>query len=105
MKKYLKPFILITIFLFIGLYFFYTGGYAESKIRKEKELMEQMILKYEEDLANGIDVSKEDYSIKNPDYSNTFTNTSLRLSEKICNMVDNGIKFVFKKINDMVIDD
>ena len=105
MKKFLKPFILIVIFSFLGLYFFYSSGYAESKIRKEKELMEQMILQYEEDLANGIDVSEEDYTIKNPDYSNTFTNTSLRLSEKICNMVDNGIKFVFKMINDMVIDE
>lgn len=102
MKKYLKPIILVIIFSFLGLYFFYTGTYSEAKIRKEKELMEQMILKYEEDLANGIDVSKEDYTITKPDYSNSFTKTSLKLSEKICNMVDNGIKFIFKKINNMV---
>lgn len=102
MKKYIKPFILIVIFCFIGLYFFYTGGYAESKVRKEKELMEQMILKYEEDLKNGVDVSKEDYTIKDPDYSNIYTNTSLKVSEKIKDLIDGGIKFFFKKLNNMV---
>ena len=102
MKKYIKPLILIVIFCFLGLYFFYNGGYAESKIRKEKELMEQMILKYEEDLKNGVDVSKEDYTIEKPDYSNVYTNTSLKVSEKIKDLIDGGIKFFFKKLSDMV---
>ena len=102
MKKVIKPLILIIIFLFLGLYFFYNESYAENKIRKEKELMEEMILKYEEDLKNGIDVSKEDYTIKKKDYSNTYTDASLKLSEKICDFVDGSIKFIFKKINDMV---
>lgn len=102
MKKILKPMLLIVIFCFLGLYFFYNGGYAESKIRKEKELMEEMILKYEEDLANGVDVTKEDYTIENPDYSNVYTNTSLKLSEKISDFIDNSIKFIFRKVNEMV---
>ena len=102
MKKFLKPLVLIIIFSFLGLYFFYTSGYAENKIRTEKELMEQMILKYEEDLANGVDVSKEDYSIKKADYSNIYIDTSLKVSEKVCNLIDNSIKFLFRKVNDMV---
>lgn len=102
MKKYLKPGFLILIILYLGLYFFYTNGYSEQQVRKEKELMEEMILKYEEDLANGIDVSKEDYVIKKPDYSNQFTSSSLKISKKICNLIDNSVKYVFKKVNDMV---
>jgi len=65
-------------------------------------LMEQMVLKYEKDLEAGIDVSKEDYIIEKPDYSNIYTKTSLRLSEKICDLIDGSIKYVFKKINNMV---
>ena len=105
MKKLIKPLILVFIFSFLGLYFFYTNGYAENKIRQEKELMEQMILKYEEDLENGIDVSKEDYVIKKPDYSNVYTKTSLKLSEKVCDIIDGSIKFIFKKINNMVTEE
>jgi len=102
MKKLIKPLILVFILSFLGLYFFYNNGYAENKIRKEKELMEQMVLKYEKDLEAGIDVSKEDYIIEKPDYSNIYTKTSLRLSEKICDLIDGSIKYVFKKINNMV---
>ena len=64
--------------------------------------MEQMILKYEEDLKNGIDVTKENYDIKKPDYSNKYTNTTLKVSEKIKNLIDGSIKFIFKKMNGMV---
>lgn len=102
MKKFLKPLVLIIIFSFLALYFFYTSGYSENKIRKEKELMEQMILKYEEDLKNGVDVSKENYVIQKPDYSNNFTNTTLRLSEKVCDIIDQSIKYLFKKMSNMV---
>ena len=102
MKKFLKPLVLIIIFSFLVLYFFYTSGYSENKIRKEKELMEQMILKYEEDLKNGVDVSKENYVIQKPDYSNNFTNTTLRLSEKVCDIIDQSIKYLFKKMSNMV---
>jgi len=64
-----------------------------------------MILEYEEDLKNGVDVSKKDYTIEKADYSNVYTNTSLKISEKIRNVIDSGIKFVFRKLNNMVSDE
>lgn len=102
LKKVIKPLIFIIIFSFLGLYFFYSNGYAENRIREEQELMEQMILKYEEDLQKGIDISKENYEIKKPNYSNRYTRTSLKLSDKIKKMIDGGVKFIFKKMNGMV---
>lgn len=102
MKKYIKPIFLIIVFSYLGLYFFYSSSYQESLIRKEKELMEEMVLKYEEDLANGKDVSKEDYIIKQPDYSNIYTNTTLKLSSKITSFIDGAIKFLFRKLSEMV---
>ena len=102
MKKFIKPFILIIIFCYLGLYFVYSNGYYESKIRKEQELMEQMVLKYEEDLKNGVDVSKNNYSIIKPDYSNNYSKTTLKISKKIEHLIDGSIKFLFKKLNRLV---
>lgn len=80
----------------------YENGYYE-RINGEKALMtEEMIMKYEEDLANGVDVTKEDYSIKKNDYANLYTRTSLKVSNKVEDTIDSVIKFFFRKLNDMV---
>ena len=102
MKKIVKPIILIMIFLFLGLYFFYNNGYEESIIKKEQRLVEEKIKEYEDDLKNGINVTEKDYSIEKPNYSNDYTNINLKIGEAIENILSNSIKFVFRKMNDMV---
>ena len=88
--------------IFLLLYVSYENGYYE-RINGEKALMtEEMIMKYEEDLANGVDVTKEDYSIKKNDYANLYTKTSLKVSGKFEDTIDSVIKFFFKKLNDLV---
>lgn len=65
-------------------------------------MTEEMIMKYEEDLANGVDVTKESYVIENNDYTNVYTRTSLDISKKFEKVIDSTIKFLFRKLNDMV---
>ena len=101
-KRFIKGFILVIIFVYLILFFSYQNGYYELLNKKKTELTEEMILKYEEDLKNGLDVTKEDYSIKDVDYSNTCTKASLKISMRIENIIDGGIKTIFKKINKMV---
>lgn len=102
MKKTIKFTFIGLLGIFLLLFISYENGYYE-RINSEKALMtEEMILKYEEDLANGVDVSKEDYSIKKNDYTNLYTRTSLKVSSKVEDTIDSVIKFFFKKINDMV---
>lgn len=101
-KKMLKPLALVIVFSFLGLYIFYNNGYYDNRVRKEKEEMERMVLKYEEDLKNGVDVSLNDYSVKKADYSNNFTKLTLKISKKIEDGLKYSIKFIFKKINNMV---
>ena len=102
MNKAIKFTFLGLLGIFLLLFVSYENGYYE-RINGEKALMtEEMIMKYEEDLANGIDVTKEDYSIKKNDYANLYTRTSLKVSNKVEDTIDSVIKFIFKKLNDMV---
>jgi len=102
MNKVFKFCFLALLGIFLLLFVSYENGYYE-RINGEKALMtEEMIMKYEEDLANGVDVTKEDYSIKKNDYANLYTKTSLKVSGKFEDTIDSVIKFFFKKLNDLV---
>ena len=102
MKKGLKIGFCVIVLLYLILYISYENGYYE-RINQEKTLMtEEMILKYEEDLANGVDVSQEDYIVERNNYANIYTRMSLKVSQKFENIVDSAIKFLFKKINEAV---
>ena len=102
MKKMVKYGFLGLVVLYLILYVSYENGYYE-RLNGEKALMtEEMIMKYEEDLANGVDVTKESYVIENNDYTNVYTRTSLDISKKFEKVIDLTIKFLFRKLNDMV---
>lgn len=102
MKKVLKIGSLLVVVLYLILYVSYQNGYYERLNQTKKVMTDEMILKYEEDLKNGIDVTKNDYTVNDHDYSNIYTKTSLKAASKIEHLIDKSIKFVFKKINDMV---
>lgn len=102
MKKMVKYGFIGLVVLYLILYVSYENGYYE-RLNAEKTLMtEEMIMKYEEDLANGVDVTKESYVIENNDYTNVYTRTSLDISKKFEKVIDSTIKFLFRKLNDMV---
>ena len=102
MKKVFK----ITLFLLIGAYFVlyisYRNGYIERKNHEKTILTDEMIMKYEEDLKNGVDVSKIDYIIEENNYSNFYTNMNLKIANRIEKGFDNVIKYIFRKINNIV---
>lgn len=104
LKKIIKPFIITIILIYLGLYLFYINGYNDTLVRREKELMEEAVLKYEDDLKNGVDVSKYDYLVDNNKYDNVYTNFILKSSSKVENIIDTSIKFIFRKINNVVND-
>lgn len=102
MKKMVKYGFIGLVVLYLILYVSYENGYYE-RLNAEKALMtEEMIMKYEKDLANGVDVTKESYVIENNDYTNVYTRTSLDISKKFEKVIDSTIKFLFRKLNDMV---
>lgn len=65
-------------------------------------LTNQMIEQFEKDIQAGLDVSLESYLQEEKDYSSKTSKTSLNISEKLENTVDSVIKFIFKKIGEIV---
>ncbi len=102
MKKSFKIFLYITIILFFILYFSYKNGYYINQNTEKMILTEEKINEYENDLKNGVDVSKKDYLTIKDSYDNNLTRLSLKISKKIENGFDKIIKFVFTKIGNTI---
>ena len=65
-------------------------------------MTDEKIKEYEEDLKNGVDVTKKEYVVVEPSYDNTYTRTFLKLSKTIEKSFDKTIKYLFRKISKMV---
>ena len=90
------------ILMFLLLYFSYQNGYYINKNREKSILTEEMIKEYEEDLKNGVDVSKKDYLPKKNEYNNQYTNFALKLSKRIENGFDKVIKFFLRRLSNVI---
>ena len=102
MKKIFPYFIILLILSFLGLYFAYSNGYYELKQREKVSLTNQKIEEFESDILSGKDVNLETYLKKDNTYQTKTSEFSLKASEKIENIIDSGIKFIFKKISNLV---
>ena len=102
MMKYLKICFIILVLVFIGLYFSYKNGYYINRNKENMLYTEEMIKEYEEDLKNGVDISKKSYLKKKDNYNNKYTNFSLKISKKIENGFDKVIKFLLKRITNTI---
>lgn len=100
--KVFKVFVLLIIIGFLGLFFAYSNGYYEKMQGDKMVLTNQMIEEFEEDVLNGENVTIESYLKEEKDYSTNTSKASLKLSNKIENIVDSGIKFIFRKLSNMV---
>lgn len=86
------------------LFFSYKNGYIERKNREKKNLTDEMILEYENDLKNGVDVSSKEYVYNETDYSNNLTKASLKISNKLEHGLNYTIKLIFRKLNSFIND-
>ncbi len=101
-KKIFKGLLFLLILGFLGLYFAYSNGYHERLQNDKINLTNQMIEKFEKDLQTGKDVSIEDYLEEEKSYATKTGKTTLKIGQKVENIIDLGIKFIFKKIGNMV---
>lgn len=104
MKNIIKVGTILIIIIFLILYFSYKNGYYIDKNKQTTILTEEKIKEYEEDLKNGVDVSKKDYIVINNTYDNNYTRFTLKLSRKIENGIDKVIKYLFQKIGNTIND-
>ncbi len=102
MKKGFKIGLSLLIVLYLLLYFSYKNGYYVDKNKEKSILTEEMIKEYEEDLKNGVDISKKEYVVIADTYDNNYTRTSLKISNKIENAFDKVIKYLFNHIGQTI---
>ena len=87
--------IFTIVVVFFCTYFMEKTGYYEYKLQNKKILTENEMLKFENDVREGKDVTLEDYlSNTNVDYSNNLTKTtsniSIKLNKYLKNILVNG---------------
>lgn len=75
-------------------------GLYEYKVRNKTILTKEAMLKFEEDVSNGLDVSLNDYLIdKYEDYSNVVTKTGSSLNRIVETFMNKGIKKTLKVLS------
>ena len=100
--KYFKIVVFLLIIMFLGLFFAYQNGLGERWNNERKVLTEDMIKEYEEDLKKGVDVTKKEYVVTKPTYSNVYSSNILKVSKKIEEGINRVIKYFFKKVSDSI---
>ncbi len=95
--------IIILVFLFFVLYFMQASGYNEYTRNRENMLTEEQIKEYEEDIAEGKDVTIKDYLNKDKiNYDNKVSELGLDLSELIGDVFNKGMNAFFEMLNEAV---
>lgn len=99
--KILKGFIILLIIAFLGLFLAYKNGYYENSLNNKVMLTNEEIEQFESDLEKG-ELSLDNYHKKEKDYTTNTSKMSLKISNKIENIINSSIKFIFKKIGKFV---
>ena len=87
----------------LTIYFSQSGGYYEFELHKKTVFTEEKIKQFEKDVADGKDVSIEDYLVnEKKNYSNKASQIGYFFSKNIGNYIKKGIEGTFKMINKMV---
>lgn len=99
----MKVIFLILFLIFLTIYFSQSGGYYEFELHKKTVFTDEMIKKFEQDVADGKDVSIEDYLVEDKkNYSNKASELGYFISKNVGNLIKDGIEETFKMINKMV---
>ncbi|HPE14739.1 MAG TPA: hypothetical protein PLT65_02755 [Bacilli bacterium] len=102
-EKLIKYLILIIIILFTGIFLITATGYYEIKNKERMILTNEQILKFEQDIAEGLEVDIEDYLVDEYiDYSNLFSKRMNSLSSKIEGSFEKIIIFIFNEVADTI---
>lgn len=103
-KTKIVKYIFITLFLaFIISYVIERTGYYEYNLQNKVILTNEAIARFEKDLADGKDVTREDYVVSTEkDYTSNLTRTTNKVSVKVNQFLKKGIEGVFKIVGTFV---
>ena len=102
-KKILKIVFLCFFLAFIVSYVIEKTGYYEYNLQNKTIMTNEAMAQFEKDLAEGKDVTKEDYvTVTEKDYTSTLTNATNKVSIKVNKLLKKGIEGVFKIVGTFV---
>ena len=103
-KKKIGKMVLVTLFLaFVVSYVIEKTGYYEYNLQNKVIMTNEAIARFEKDLADGKDVSKEDYVVNTEkDYTSNLSRTTNKVSIKVNQLLKNGIEGVFRIVSTFV---
>lgn len=103
MDKIIKIFCLTIFIIFLVMFFSSSNGYYQYELNKKTNLTQESIKKFEQDVRDGKNIDINEYLIEEKkDYSNTFSNTGIKLSNKIGELFSKGVKFIFDSIGNVI---
>lgn len=94
----------LTVFLiFLALYYSSNAGLIDYQAKNKTELTEEQIKMFEEDIKNNVEIDLKKY-IENTEekYDNKISKTTLKLSNKIGETVQNALDFLFGKLESVM---
>lgn len=100
--KLIKGIFFLLLLSFIVLLILEETGYYKTRTSKVKTLTEEQIKVFEQDIKAGKEIDINDYVINRVDYTNDLSNKIYKISLKLEKGLDSVIKFIFRKVNEMV---
>lgn len=97
-----KYLFIICFIIFLTIYISQATGYYEYSQYKKKELTEEEIKKFEQDIKDGKEIDIESYIPKEKNYQNKISQAGLLVSEKIGEYTVKGITFIFGSIGKLI---
>lgn len=90
----------LTVFLiFLALYYSSNAGLIDYQSKNKAALTEEQIKMFEEDVKNNVEIDLKKYIEDTEEkYDNKISKTTLKLSNKIGETVQNALNFLFGKL-------
>lgn len=102
-KKIFKVIFTCFFLAFIVSYVIEMTGYYEYNLQNKTIMTNEAMAQFEKDLAEGKDVTKEDYIVSTEkDYTSSLTRTTNKVSVKVNKILKEGIESVFKIVSTFV---
>lgn len=102
-KKIFKVIFTCFFLAFIVSYVIEMTGYYEYNLQNKTIMTNEAMAQFEKDLAEGKDVTKEDYVVSTEkDYTSSLTRTTNKVSVKVNKILKEGIESVFKIVSTFV---
>lgn len=99
----IKSFIFLCILvIYTSIYLMINMGYYEYANYKKKELTEEQIKKFENDVKNGYNIDISSYIENNNDFSRKDKSFLLKTSEFVSNSAKKCVAEMFKMLNNII---